>query len=365
MRMNIGALLGLIPANVLVSVRPIVTAGLAKEVLDVNQYAAAMYAPTAYAAASRAPGAHDTQDHDEQTERRDEFAEPQRTGGARVRRQLDRRETEHHVRDDRSRRRRRRPARRRSRRAVAFDMPPSSRSASVTTGLKCAPETLPSARISAIEPGAGRDGVLEQLQSDIVGGEPLRGDPGADDDRDEERGADCLRTRAACEFAIHRVSSSATRTRARRAAAQVARLHLDIAQHRVDLPRFRVRAVDPHLVLHRVATRDFVFGRGGEAVVGQPPLRGRDLGRASRPRHRGGSGCRARRCRRSARASAADPRSRSWRSRAGPWRARSRTGGRRRRSPRPGRRRSGRAGLGTSGASTSFAASGTHRRISI
>ena len=37
MTMNMGALLGLMPANVLVSVRAIVTAGLAKLVDDVNQ----------------------------------------------------------------------------------------------------------------------------------------------------------------------------------------------------------------------------------------------------------------------------------------------------------------------------------------
>ena len=40
--MNMGTLLGAMPAKVLVSMRPIVTAGLAKLVDDVNQYAAAM-----------------------------------------------------------------------------------------------------------------------------------------------------------------------------------------------------------------------------------------------------------------------------------------------------------------------------------
>ena len=38
------------PANVFVSDRAMVTAGLAKLVDDVNQYAAVMYAPTANAA---------------------------------------------------------------------------------------------------------------------------------------------------------------------------------------------------------------------------------------------------------------------------------------------------------------------------
>ena len=40
--MNIGTLLGAMPAKVLLSMRPIVTAGFAKLVDDVNQYAAAM-----------------------------------------------------------------------------------------------------------------------------------------------------------------------------------------------------------------------------------------------------------------------------------------------------------------------------------
>jgi hypothetical protein len=40
--MNIGTLPGAIPANVLLRARPIVTAGLAKLVDYVNQYAAAM-----------------------------------------------------------------------------------------------------------------------------------------------------------------------------------------------------------------------------------------------------------------------------------------------------------------------------------
>jgi hypothetical protein len=50
MTTNIGTLEGAIPANVLLSMRPIVTAGLAKLVDDVNQYAATMYPATANAA---------------------------------------------------------------------------------------------------------------------------------------------------------------------------------------------------------------------------------------------------------------------------------------------------------------------------
>ena len=42
------------------------------------------------------------------------------------------------------------------------------------------------------EPGAGRDRVLEQLEPDVVRRQALRVDPRADDDRDQERGADDL-----------------------------------------------------------------------------------------------------------------------------------------------------------------------------
>ncbi len=45
--MKAGTSAGRIPANVLVAARAIVTAGLAKLVDAVNQYAAVMYAPTA------------------------------------------------------------------------------------------------------------------------------------------------------------------------------------------------------------------------------------------------------------------------------------------------------------------------------
>jgi hypothetical protein len=45
--MKAGALIGAIPAKVSLKVRAIVTAGLAKDVDAVNQYAAVMYSPTA------------------------------------------------------------------------------------------------------------------------------------------------------------------------------------------------------------------------------------------------------------------------------------------------------------------------------
>jgi hypothetical protein len=55
---NPGTSQGRIPTNVLLSVRAIVTAGFAKEVDAVNQYAAAMYAPTANAVALDRTGEH-------------------------------------------------------------------------------------------------------------------------------------------------------------------------------------------------------------------------------------------------------------------------------------------------------------------
>src|SRR4051794_41069565 len=53
--MNAGTDDGAMPANVFVSIRPIVTAGLANDVDDVNQYAAAMYPATANGAAEARP----------------------------------------------------------------------------------------------------------------------------------------------------------------------------------------------------------------------------------------------------------------------------------------------------------------------
>src|SRR5207253_3811651 len=55
MTTNIGTLLGAMPAKVSLSMRPIVTAGLAKLVDDVNQYAATMYPATAKTAIPARP----------------------------------------------------------------------------------------------------------------------------------------------------------------------------------------------------------------------------------------------------------------------------------------------------------------------
>ncbi len=53
--MNAGAEPGAMPAKVSENIRPIVTAGLANDVLLVNQYAAPMYAPTAAADSAARP----------------------------------------------------------------------------------------------------------------------------------------------------------------------------------------------------------------------------------------------------------------------------------------------------------------------
>ena len=71
--MKPGASAGRMPANVSLAARASVTAGLAKDVDDVNQYAAVMYAPTAKGTAlgRRRDAAPDDR---EQPERRHELA---------------------------------------------------------------------------------------------------------------------------------------------------------------------------------------------------------------------------------------------------------------------------------------------------
>ena len=169
-------------------------------------------------------------------------------------------------------------------------MPPRIRSAMVTTGLKCAPEIGPSARISATSAAPVAVEFSSSCKSDVARRQPLRGDARADHDRNEERGADGFGARAPDQLSIDHHDSAAarrrTRARSRNTSASSApgrpcaarRGHLDVGEHRVDLPRLTVGRVDPHLVLHRVATRHLVLGRGGEPVADKPRLRGGDLG---------------------------------------------------------------------------------------
>src|SRR4051812_10049365 len=69
---------------------------------------------------------------------------------------------------------------------------------------------------------------------------------------------------------------AAHRVLARGRGAQLIRRHLDVGQHRVDLPRLTVGPVDPHLVLDRVAAGNLVLGGGGKALAGEAGLRGAD-----------------------------------------------------------------------------------------
>ena len=66
----------------------------------------------------------------------------------------------------------------------------------------------------------GGGGVLEQLQSDVVGREALREDPRPDDDGGEERGADAFGRGFACERHGHRLSNTAGGARCRSALAR-------------------------------------------------------------------------------------------------------------------------------------------------
>ena len=69
---------------------------------------------------------------------------------------------------------------------------PRSQSAAETTGLKWAPEIGPNIKMSTVRPRKVAVRVLQQLQTDVVGGEPLGGDAGADDDGDQQPGAEEL-----------------------------------------------------------------------------------------------------------------------------------------------------------------------------
>ncbi len=52
------------------------------------------------------------------------------------------------------------------------------------------------------EPGARRRRVLQELEADVIRRQPLGGDAGADDDRDEQAGSDGFGARAAEQVAV-------------------------------------------------------------------------------------------------------------------------------------------------------------------
>ena len=95
------------------------------------------------------------------------------------------------------RRCRRRSAPRHRRRRAASRARRRSAKASVTAGLKCAPEIGPKHRDQDDEDGAGRQRVAEQRERDVSAGQLLGHDAGADDGREQESGAE----RFGCERA--------------------------------------------------------------------------------------------------------------------------------------------------------------------
>ena len=185
-------------------------------------------------------------------------------------------------------------------------MPPKMRSASVTTGLKCAPDTGPNARISATSPAPVAIEFSRSCRPTSFGDIRCAAmpDPTTIATRKPEPSASAVALRA--RVAIDQPQQRAADSGAERAAhlvggrvgidrPQLAGRHLDVGEHRVDLPRLTVGRVDPDLVLDREAARHLVLGRAGEALVGEARVRGRRRGRSTRPRRRGGSACRARR----------------------------------------------------------------------
>ena len=176
------------------SVRPIVTAGLAKLVDDVNQYAARdVAAPRRTARPTRDRERTTPRMTRQETERGDDLAEPQRrpTTGACVE-SVDGIELEHEVGDDRAGARADDLGGDVGDRDRGSMMPPSSRSASVTTGLKWAPETEPNARISATSPPAVAIEFSSSCRPTSSGESRSREDPRTDDDGDEQRRADAF-----------------------------------------------------------------------------------------------------------------------------------------------------------------------------
>ena len=220
-------------------------------------------------------------------ERGDDLAEPEAARRARVGRERRPRGGRTSGWRPSRRRTRRRPARRRRRRRRGSSMPPRTRSASVTTGLKWAPETGPKARISATSPAPVAIEFSSSCSPTSSGESRCAAMPEPTTIATRNAVPTASARRAPARGHDPRVGSAAaggglrapTRSTARRRAGSTVRSspggHLDVGEHGVDLPRLAVGTVDPHLVLHRVATRDLVLGRGGEALAGEAGLRRR------------------------------------------------------------------------------------------
>ena len=99
---NAGIDLGAMPAKLFENVGAIVTAGLAKLVDDVNQYAAPMYAPTANGATDPRPERATPKITSNRPAVATASASQIATAGSRLRRPLDRGQREHEVGEDRT-----------------------------------------------------------------------------------------------------------------------------------------------------------------------------------------------------------------------------------------------------------------------
>ena len=156
--------------------------------------------------------------------------------------------------------------------ASRVEMPPRIRSASVTTGLKCAPD-----RTKEQGSGPGHRQPPWRWSSRAV---PTRRRPVTGVGRRSRsrrrwrRGARCRRLRRwpgergrgplSTPLPKIPVPSAAWCVPGVLGVYEVVRPPSRRRQHRVDLPRLAVGRVDPHLVLHGEATRHLIRGRRGE-----------------------------------------------------------------------------------------------------
>src|ERR671910_2038887 len=184
--------------------------------------------------------------------------------------------------------------------AVPVRRPPNRRSASVTTGLKWAPETGPNATIRATRPAP----VAAAFSSSWSPPSPGDSRWAAMPDPTTTATSSALPTASAVSRLARSWSVTPVRpgARARRGPAlptssaaagcglgctgaaegvgtrldgvQLAGRMVGVGQHRVDLPRLAVGGVDPDLVLHGVAARDLILGGARQALAGQPRVGG-------------------------------------------------------------------------------------------
>src|SRR5581483_1979503 len=157
-----------------------------------------------------------------------------------------------------------------------------TRSASDTTGLKWAPETVPKARIRATSPAPV---AIEFSRSSRPASPGLSRwakmpEPTTVATRKAVPSASEVALRAWSRFIRSaaagggfRCGGAAHRIHARLDRPEDAGRHLDVAEDGVDLPRLAVRGVNPDLVLHGVAARDLILSGGGEALIAETGLR--------------------------------------------------------------------------------------------